>query len=85
MLSKETRDTYDLFELMECMESKGFMSKNRYWREYVLASYPTIANDMYMDMYFGEGTDKEINGYHAEVRKLLKIDYEDNVLMKICW
>ncbi|ATF13571.1 hypothetical protein A616_16775 [Brevibacillus brevis X23] len=85
MFSKETREAYDLFELMEHMESQGFLSKRKYWRDYVLESYQTIGNDMYIEMYFGEGTDSEINEYHAEVRRLLNIDYDENVLMKICW
>lgn len=84
MLKKRTAEIYDLFELMRYMESRGFMSKDRYWREYVLESY-NIANDIYIDAYFGEGEDEELNEYHAEVRRLLNIGNDDTVIMEVSW
>jgi hypothetical protein len=84
MLKKRTADVYNLFELMRYMEAQGFMSKDRYWSEYVLESY-NIANDTYIDAYFGEGDDEELNAYHAEVRRLLNIGEEETVIMEVCW
>jgi hypothetical protein len=79
-----SRKVYDLFKLMYHMEANGFMSKQRYWREYILESY-NISNDIYIDAYFGEGSDEEINKYHEEVRRILGIDYDDTVIMRVSW
>lgn len=84
MLSKETRDVYDLFELLYLMEKNGYMSKDRYWKEYILESY-NVSNDIHLDMFFGDGIDDEYNEYHQEVRRLLNIEEDENVLMKVCW
>jgi hypothetical protein len=75
---------YDLFKLMYHMEANGFMSKDRYWRDYILESY-NISNDIYIDAYFGDGDDPEINEYHAKVRELLSIDNEDSIIMSVSW
>lgn len=80
-----SQKVYDLFKLMYHMEANGFMSKERYWREYILESYPQLANDIYIDAYFGDGMDEEINEYHAEVRKILSIDEEETAIMRVSW
>jgi hypothetical protein len=79
-----TKKVYDLFKLMYYMEANGFMSKHRYWREYVLESY-NISNDIYIDAYFADGDDEEINEYHAEVRRILGIKNEEKVIMQVSW
>lgn len=84
MFNRTERITYDLFLLMAYMEDQGFMSMKRYWKEYVLESY-NISNDIYVEMCFYEGIDEETNEYHEEVRRLLNLGYEDNVLMKVTW
>jgi hypothetical protein len=84
MLSKKNLPVYNLFELMNLMESNGFMSKQKYWRDYILESY-NISNDIYIDAYFGDGNDEELNEYHREVRKILGISNEETVIMKVSW
>jgi hypothetical protein len=84
MLSKKNLPVYDLFELMNLMESKGFMSKQKYWQDYILESY-NIYNGIYIDAYFGDGNDEELNKYHREVRNLLGISNEETVIMKVSW
>lgn len=82
IVKKET--FYDLFKLMYHMEAKGFMSMEKYWREYVLESY-SLTNDIYLDMYFeSDSEDEEINKYHDYVRKLLNIK-EENYSQAIMW
>jgi hypothetical protein len=66
------------------MEANGYMSKRRYWQEHVLESY-NISNDIYIDAYFFDGDDEEINEYHAEVRRILGIHEEESVIMKVSW
>lgn len=78
------KKVYDLFKLMCHMEANGFISKDKYWSEYVLESY-NIRNDIYIDAYFGEGTDDEINKYHEYVRGLLGIEEDESVIMRVSW
>jgi len=78
------REVYDLFKLMYHMEANGFMSKDRYWKEYILESHH-IGNDIYIDAYFGSGTNEVLNKYHEEVRRILGIDNDESVLMRVSW
>lgn len=81
----KNQKVYDLFKLMYHMEANGFMSKDRYWNEYILESYHQISNDIYIDAYFGKGDNEELNNYHEKVRELLGIDNDDTVIMRVSW
>lgn len=79
---------YDLFMIMAHMEAKGFMSEERYWREYVLESYPQIRNDIYINFWLGcFGDDEEINQYHRQLSEFFGFDPEEekSVIMRISW
>ncbi|MBR2246139.1 MAG: hypothetical protein IJ880_03790 [Bacilli bacterium] len=80
---------FDLFKVMYHMEANGYMSKDDFWKKYILSRY-RVHNDMYIRMHIDwdhrENVElDEIEMYFKAMSEILGLENGDVVAMWISW
>lgn len=85
MISKKTVNVYHLIELLDHMEKQGFASKQTYIQKHLKDRYRLLKDSYETFVFMSCNDDEELNSYNAEVRHLLDITEDEEVLMYIIW
>jgi hypothetical protein len=85
ILIMKQKVTGDLFKIMYHMQANGYMSKEKFWRDWFVDSF-NFSNDSYVDMTLEDTYDnEELNEYMRKVAELLSVEVGDEVTMWVSW